>query len=143
MKIIFCTSNKIGAQSIRVITWSDWSHVGIIIGDEVIEAVYPRVKATPLREVIANHTRYCIVDIPCPNDAAAINAALSQIGKLYDLKGMLGLGINRDWQDDRKWWCSELVAWVILQGGLRIFRDGVMHRITPQHLFMLNFVTGE
>ncbi|MFA6903334.1 MAG: YiiX/YebB-like N1pC/P60 family cysteine hydrolase [Gallionellaceae bacterium] len=143
MKIIFCTSNKIGARLIRAVTWSDWSHVGIINGDEVIEAVYPRVKATPLHEVIANHTRYCIVDIPCPDEAAAIKAALSQIGKIYDLKGMLGLGINRDWQDDSKWWCSELVAWAILQGGLRIFRDGVMHRITQQHLFMLNFAAGE
>jgi uncharacterized protein YycO len=139
MKILFCTSDKVVARGIRTVTWSDWSHVGIIDGAEVIEAVWPKVRVAALADVLAAHPRWVVVDVPCPDEAAAIAAARAQIGKPYDAIGMLGLGVNRDWQDDSRWWCSEHVAMVIKAGGLPVFRDGVMHRITPQHLWMLNY----
>ena len=45
MKVLFCTSNKIGAVLIRGVTWSKWSHVAILLGDgTVVEAVYPKVR---------------------------------------------------------------------------------------------------
>ena len=139
MKILFCTSNKIGARGIRLVTWSDWSHVAIIDGDEGIEAVWPMVKITSLAEVLASHTDYCVVDIPCQNEEAALAWARSQVGKPYDLLGMLGLGFHRDWQNDSDWWCSELVTRAAMNGGNKLFRDGLLHRITPQHLWMLNY----
>ena len=138
MKIIFCTSNGISSRIIRGITWSEFSHVAVIDGDEVIEAVYPHVRVTPLADIIARHSRCAIVEIPC-DEKAAILAARSQIGKPYDLKGMIGIGINRDWQDDGQWWCSELVAWAIASGGNKLYRDEFMHRVTPQHLWLPNF----
>jgi uncharacterized protein YycO len=138
VKILFCTSDKIGARIIRGVTWSDFSHVAIIDGDEVIEAVWPRVRVTPLADVLAGHTRCVIVEIPC-DEKAAILAARSQIGKPYDLKGMIGLGFNRDWQDDASWWCSELTAWAIASGGNKLYRDQFMHRVTPQDMWLPNF----
>jgi uncharacterized protein YycO len=138
VKILFCTSNKIGARLIRAVTWSDWSHVCVIDGGEVIEAVYPCVKATPLAEVLASHSSFAIVEIPC-DEAAAIRFLRGQIGKDYDTEGMIGIGIHRNWQEDDAWWCSELVAAAIAAGGVVLFRDGCMHRVTPQDLWMLNF----
>ena len=138
MKILFCTSNKIGARGIRLVTWSSFSHVCIIDGQDVIEAVWPKVKVTPLGEVLNNHIHHAIVDIPS-NDESVLVAARSQIGKKYDLTGMLGLSLHRDWQDDSAWWCSELVAWALQQGGTKLFRDEVMHRVTPQDLWKLNY----
>ena len=138
MKIIFCSSNTIGSKLIRMVTWSKHSHVALVNGDEVIEATYPKVKVTPLNEILSKHTNCVIVDIPC-DDNKAIEAAKSQIGKPYDLKGMLGLAFNHDWQDDGQWWCSELVAWALSQGDAKLFRDEVMHRITPQDLWKLNY----
>lgn len=139
VKILFCTSGKIGARLIRGVTWSFWSHVAIVDGDHVIEAVWPCVRRAPLADVIAAHPDFVVVDIPCPDDAAGIAWARSQIGAPYDLSGMVGLGINRDWQDDSKWWCSELTAAALRVAGRKLFRDDAMHRITPQHLWMLNF----
>lgn len=141
MKVLFCTSSKIGARLIRAVTWSDWSHVAILDGGHVIEAVLPEVRSTPIHRVLAKHTRHTIVEVPVPDEGAALRAARSQIGKPYDLFGMLGLGLHRDWQQDTDWWCSELVAYAIERGGLSVFRDGVLHRINPQHLWMLNFKT--
>jgi hypothetical protein len=140
MRVLFCTSDKIGARAIRGVTWSDWSHVAIIDGDDVIEAVWPEVRCTLLAEVIASHSEHCIIDIPCPDDAAGIAWARAQIGAPYDLIGMLGLGLNRDWQDDTRWWCSEHATGALLAAGRQVFREGMMHRITPQHLWMLNFL---
>lgn len=139
MKVLFCTSNNISSRLIRWVTWSSWSHVAIIDGDEVIEAVWPRVRVAPLADVLNSHTNYTVVNIPCPDEEAAISWALSQVGKPYDLFGMLGLGFNRDWQDDSKWWCSEFVTGGALNGRNQLFRDGLLHRINPQHLWMLNF----
>jgi uncharacterized protein YycO len=139
MRVLFCTSDRVAARWIRGVTWSDWSHVGILDGAEVIEAVCPTVRVAALEDVVAAHTRWSVVDIPCPDEAAAIAAARAQVGKPYDLAGMLGLAFNRDWQEDDRWWCSELVAFVAKAGGLDLYRDGTMHRITPQHLWMLNY----
>lgn len=139
MRVLFCTSDRIASRIIRAVTWSDWSHVAIIDGYQVIEAVWPEVRAAHLSEVLAKHPSYAIVHIPVPDEQAAIAAARSQIGKPYDLVGMLGLGLHRDWQQDTDWWCSELVTFAIQAGGMQLYRDNVMHKVTPQHLWMLNF----
>lgn len=137
VSILFCASSKIGSVLIRAVTWSSFSHVAIVDGDEVIEAVWPKVRVAPLADVIAKHSRYCVVDIPCQDPGAVIAAARSQIGKPYDLTALFGLLMHRDWQEADQWFCSELVAWSFSQGGSPLFRAEVMHRITPQHLWML------
>lgn len=137
MKILLCTSSLVGAAAIRAVTWGKYSHAAIIDGDEVIEAVYPCVRKAKLSDVIQNHTNYLVVDIACTNEGAAIAAARSQIGKPYDWTALFGLLLHRDWQEDDSWFCSELVAWAFQQAGSPLFRPEAMHRITPQHLWML------
>lgn len=137
MRALFCTSQLPGAVLIRGITWSEWSHVALVDGDEAIEATWPAVRVAPLAEVIAAHSAHVIVDLPCCDPAAAIAAARSQAGKPYDLTALFGLLMHRDWQEDDRWFCSELVAWAFAQGGTPLFRPEAMHRITPQHLWML------
>lgn len=137
VKLLFCTSKKIGAAAIRAVTWSKYSHVALVDGDEAIEATWPVVRVAPLAEVIAAHSDHVIVDLPCFSPAEVIQAARSQVGKPYDLTALFGLLMHRDWQEDDRWFCSELVAWAFAQGGSPLFRPDAMHRITPQHLWML------
>ena len=137
MRVLLCTSNLLGAVLIRAVTWSDWSHAALVDGDEAIEATWPAVRVAPLSEVIAAHSLHAIVDLPCRDQAAAIAAARSQTGKPYDLTALFGLLMHRDWQENDRWFCSELVAWAFCQGGSPLFRQEAMHRITPQHLWML------
>lgn len=137
MRVLFCTSDLPGAMLIRAVTWSDWSHVCIVNGDEAIEATWPKVRVTSLYDVLNTHTRHAIEDFPCHDEAAAIDWARSQVGKPYDLTGVLGVGLHRNWQDDAKWWCSEFVLAAAMQGGFRPFKPEALRRVTPQHLWML------
>ena len=137
MRVLLCASDKLGSRIIRAVTWSRWSHAAIIDGDEIIEAVWPRVRVATLAAALASHPRGVVIDIPVADEAAAIAAARSQVGKPYDLLGVIGLGIKRNWQDDDAWWCSELIAWAAKQGGTDLFRPDALRRITPEHLWML------
>lgn len=137
MRVLFCTSKLPGATLIRAVTWSDWSHVALIDGEEAIEATWPAVRVSPLADVLAKHSANCIVDIPCDNPAAVLAALRSQIGKPYDLTALFGLLTHRDWQEPDAWFCSELVAWAFSQGGAPLFRPEALYRVTPQHLWMI------
>lgn len=137
MRVLFCTSKLPGAAIIRAVTWSDWSHVAIIDGEEVIEATWPAVRVVPLADVLAKHSRFAVADIPCQDPAAVIAAARSQIGKPYDLTALFGMLARRDWQEADAWFCSELVAWAFDQAGSPLFRREALYSITPQHLWMV------
>ena len=137
MRVLLCTTDKIGSRIIRAVTWSRWSHAAIIDGAEIMGAVWPRVRVSPLADAMVSHPRWVIIDIPVADEALAIAAARSQVGKPYDLWGVLGLGIKRNWQDDEAWWCSELIPWAAKQAGTDLFRPEALRRITPEHLWML------
>lgn len=47
-------------------------------------------------------------------------AAAGQLYKKYDLKGIVGLGIGRNWEDPSDWWCSELVAYLLKKIGMTL-----------------------
>ena len=137
MKIIFANSNTIGSKIIRWKTKSQWSHVGIVDlkRQVVFEAVWPDgVVQTPLDKVIARSNEWECRELPVEHYGPAIAYMVSQLGKPYDTLGVLGLGFNRNWQDDKKWWCSEYVAMTALQGGNKRF-SGNLHTITPQDVY--------
>lgn len=139
ISLLFSTSRHPMSAVIRACTWSSWSHVAIIDGDEVIEAIAPNgVRRFPVAQCIDHAKRAAIVDLPCRNPSAVIAAADSQLGKPYDYTAIVGLGLRRDWQEDDAWFCSELVAWSFAQAGDSLFRPEVLRRVTPQHLWMLS-----
>lgn len=137
--VVFSTSSLPGAVAIRLVTWSDWSHTAVLdeARQEVIEAVWPRVRIIPAAAFLAGHAKHAVARLQARDPAAVVAATRSQVGKPYDLAGALGLGIRRDWQDPDAWWCSELVAWAFDAGGCPLFRPDAMRRVTPQHLWML------
>lgn len=138
ISLLFSTSGHPMSAVIRLGTWSDWSHVAIIDGDDVIEATAPAgVRRLPVVQAIAHATQAVIVELPCRDPRAVIAAAASQIGKPYDWTAVLGLGLRRNWQEDDAWFCSELVAWAFQRAGEPLFRAEVLRRVTPQHLWML------
>jgi len=139
IKLLFCTNphNPL-SWLIRAGSWSRWSHVAIVDGDSVIEAVALKgVTRTPLAVRTSQDPCWTVTDLACAQPQAVIAAAASQIGKPYDYTGVLGIGLHRDWQADDSWFCSELVAWAFQRAGVPIFRAGASHRVTPQELWML------
>lgn len=138
IQLLYTTTRKPFSALIRTVTWSRWSHVALIDGDQIIESVVNGgVRQYPLRQAIDHTADHCIVELTARNPQAILDAARSQIGKPYDWTAILGLGLHRDWQEDDSWFCSELVAWAAAEVGEHWFRREALRRVTPQHLWML------
>jgi uncharacterized protein YycO len=138
MKLFFCTNDLPVSVAIRVFTWSDWSHVAIIDGNEIIEAVWPKVRVSKLEEAKNKYESWAVAEIKTRNDAEIIKAVRSQVGKPYDIGAIFGFVARRDWEKTDKWFCSELVAWSFSQASEPLFRPGTFSRVTPQHIWMIS-----
>jgi len=142
VSVLFTRRHHPGSVAIRVATWSAWSHVDLVddLGSTpvLIGAIALKgVVEESLEHRLAQASRAALVKFPAVNPAAVIAAARSQLGKPYDLPGIAGLVTrSRDWQEDDSWFCSELVPWAFDRGGSPIFRQDLVGRITPQHLWM-------
>lgn len=138
---ILSRNDKVGSKIIRARTWSRWSHVAMLLDDEVVlESVAAHgVRLRALKALKQDSTDWVIFAIPCPQANLVRNFAKGQLGKPYDILWALGLGINRDWQDDDKWGCSEIFAWPFQQAGYPIFRAEEVHAITPQDIWRIPF----
>lgn len=138
VQLLFTTTRWPASWLIRAGTWSAWSHVALVDGDQVIESVMGHgVRRVSLYSAIRRASRHALVNLPTRNPALIVAAAAAQIGKPYDYTAILGLGLHRDWQEDDAWFCSELVAWAFQQAGEPLFRAECLRRVTPQHLYML------
>lgn len=138
VRLLFSRRHHPGSHLIRIATWSGWSHVDLIDGDQLIGAVAPAgVVVTPLADRLALASTAAVMDIPCPDPRTVLEAARTQIGKPYDWIGVLGIAAHRDWQEPDRWFCSELAAWAFQVTGHPLFRASALFRVTPQHLWML------
>jgi uncharacterized protein YycO len=137
-QIIFSTNNLPLAVGIRFLTWSDWSHAGILTKDNtVIDSTWSLkrngVLERSLDEFLSGTTRHNIRTFPQVPDEV-IEIARGQIGKPYDWTPIFGLPFHRNWQDDDAWFCSELVAWSCVQAGSPLINKESW-RVTPQDLW--------
>lgn len=143
VRVLFTRRHHPGSLAIRAFTWSAWSHVDLLDDStgqpELVGAVAPSgVVVEPLAYRLQKASRAALVEFRVGSAAAVLAAARSQVGKPYDWSGVAGLVTrSRDWQGEEDWFCSELVAWALGQGGLPLFREELVGRITPQHLWML------
>ena len=121
MKLIFVREPSLYGRVITFVDGGPWTHVGIIDGDEVIEAVINvGVRIRRLESLIRDRPIYQIVEITFPDlekETEAIHWARSQKGKPYDTWGVWGIGFGRNWEDDSKWFCSELACETLLKAG--------------------------
>lgn len=136
VKLIFMRSNMIGSKFIRFMTWSDFSHVGMIMPDGmVIEARYPEgVVMRPMSEALKHASEHEIISIPVKNVRATLDFMRCQLGKKYDTSGLFSFVTKRDWQSPDKWFCSELVASALAAGGTQVGRVEAS-RVTPQDIY--------
>lgn len=141
MKILFTRRRAIGSWIIRFVTWSVYSHVDIILDDEtVVGAIAGKgVCKTALSQRLAKASDAVMVTIPVELNADVIAFISEQMGKPYDWFGAIGIGLMQDWQHHDKWSCAEFIYAVMVQGGYVPYDLKYYHRITPQHLLMLNY----
>lgn len=110
----------------RLVTWhlhEPWSHVVILIDDEVYSSEIPFVTMLPLdhRSVDAVRRKAFDIILACTEvEALAIkNWCQSQIGILYDLSSILGWIFNFGWLQSRKRsYCFEFCHKALVEIGL-------------------------
>jgi uncharacterized protein YycO len=65
--------------------------------------------------------------------------ALMQVGKPYDYSAIAGITLNRNWRNESRWFCSELVAAAFEHAGCPILstRPSIgIWRITPRDILL-------
>ena len=139
IKLLFSRSHQLGSYFIRWITWSDWSHVEFVTDDGfVIGAVYPGgVMKYPLATRLAESSAYEYCTVVKGDYQKALDFLTKQIGKPYDVTAIFGILTHRDWEEDDRWFCSEMQTAAIKESN-----DGVCSpvrkvswRVTPQDLY--------
>jgi uncharacterized protein YycO len=115
-------------------TWGDYSHVAIMNSAfRIFEAIFnegvvvnpinatPHTKGTPV-SVFKVDAKY--------DEAAVLDFLHRQVGKKYDIRGLIGFAVAKDYQNPRDWFCSELVMAAFAAGGLNLLQAPV-HKVSP------------
>ena len=133
MRVLIARNNRVGSLLIRAGTFSKWSHAAIYLDDGTVidTTLSTGVRALPFLDWLDHYPVWTVVNLPLPDEAAAELFALAQVGKPYDWTALFGLVLQRNYQEDDSWFCSELVEAALVAGGRKRFRDSVSH-ITPQ-----------
>lgn len=111
-----------------------WSHVDFLIPEtgQLLGALPGG--GMQFRDKIARETRFAICEVPV---AEGWRYAMEQLNSPYDWLGVFCLGLpfpSRNWQDDKYWWCSEIVAASLLHAGCPIVNPEVFG-VTPRDLW--------
>lgn len=133
--LIFARGRSVRSYAIRIRYQSRWSHVAIVIGDMVHEAMHPDgVVKTPLQEF---KDRYGDGNWEIATAYAEPGwqlRASSLLGLEYDFWGAFGIGIGtRKLDNPDALWCSHHVG--IILGTLRPER---LNRLAPEHLWIVS-----
>lgn len=133
IKLFFSDNHLPVSYAIKLLTWSEYSHVGFILNDNVVlDSTFTAggVKIRSFDEIKKHSSRILIREYPRIS-SDSINWAKSQIGKPYDFTAIIGIPFRRNWQEEDRWFCSELVAWACEKAGTPIVNKEKW-RVTPQ-----------
>lgn len=127
----------LGGTIIKLATFSKWSHSAIMFDDDtVIDVTRPTgVRQLTKEQFLAQYPNSDFHYVEVPDENKARKFALEQLNKRYDITAIFGIIFqNRRWQDDNKWFCSELVEAVLAAGGKIRFRT-VVSSILPRETY--------
>lgn len=141
-KALLTRRANLGSGAIRAVTWSAWSHVQVARGGELFGASFPHgVGKETLAQRLELSSHAALVAFNVPDLAAGDDFLRKTQSYPYDWKGAFGLAVHQDWQSRDAFWCSSYFVAYLQACGLSLYREGAIRRITPQHIFMLNFPT--
>lgn len=148
VSVLFTKQRSLGSYIIRLVTWSNYSHVEILLPDMNLKDDFlfsstakDGVGYTRLSERLHKSSKAVIMEIDSDNFnfPLLLKFIESNMWKKYDWLGVIGIGLKRDWQSNNRWFCSEIVASALKYAGVQLFDSGFYGRITPQDLYKLNY----
>jgi uncharacterized protein YycO len=146
MYLLFSDSPGIGPLVIKWFTRSKWSHVDIVLDsdlnnpDAVLIGALAKTGVTKykLKERLAHAKRAKAVKINVTPTMAepALEWLEAQVGKDYDWGAIFfAIGLNRNWQSEENWFCSELGGTFADKCGMPVVDAEVYYRVTPQDIY--------
>lgn len=145
IKLQFLQGTDASSRMIQWFSHGPWSHVDAVLDDGTLLGARADggVAIRPSSYTGADKT--CRADIPCtPEQEAAFYRFLAlQIGKPYDMTGIIGFVADRNWRQDDSWFCRELVTAAEEQCGLFPYPlVSPANKITPTDAYLLSSVFG-
>lgn len=153
VRLVFSNSSLPLSPLIRAVTRlktgqpCQWSHVGLVLTNEenlessaiIIESTLSHggVNLSSLGDFKRRAKTWCLVELVQEVEDFDLMVAIAKtkLGKPYDYTGILGLGVNRDWQEQDSWFCSEDVADTLKTSGLQLTGLHNVHSVFPQTCF--------
>lgn len=120
------------SAGIRLLTWDAHSHSDILLDDGMYIGAIPFPGVCAHRLVEPTEDFYA-VEVTEAQKAAVVQFVRDQVGKSYDFGAIASFLTHRNWAEDDKWFCSELVAAAFHHAGVPLF-NGTESRITPRDL---------
>lgn len=128
----FSTTSGVFSRLIRWVTWSDYSHVDFVLEDGTLLGSDSNGGVKIREHDPSKKSKDFVVDAPY----SVVERAMTQLGKKYDWKGIVGMGLRKRIESKNKWFCSELIAWAFEQEGYPIVSTEKHWRIAPRDLLL-------
>lgn len=136
--VFFCSGDSKVSEIIQRASMARWSHVAIAVDGFVYEALMQGgvIKSTA-SDFARNANPQDSLRIAVPNKIGLVSFLESCVGAGYDWGGLFGYPGRRDWEEPGRWFCSELVAAALIQGGLWSLQQafGEASRVSPKDLW--------
>lgn len=135
MRVIYGRNWLPFSIAIRLVTWSRWSHCGIVseCGQYVYESTFMRgVVLTSISEFKSRYHKTHEGFMPCMSTDDAYAIAKNCIGNKYDRLAVFGILFKTGWNDAAKFLCSEFVAYCS-----QLYRKDRLSRITPEDCYKI------
>jgi len=131
----FSSSQTFTSKAVCFGTRSWCSHVDLELSNGKLIGAVPS-KGVIERDIPRGEDRVEVYRVSGANEGV-YNIMYSQLGKKYDWFGVLGLAINRKWEDDNHWFCSELIAYSFLHSNIPLLNTSFdTWRVTPRDLLL-------
>ena len=125
------------SRLIKFITWGQYSHTAIILGDgRIVEAWQGSNSVRVIPSLSDGHKPGTHIDVykitmGRRQEILFTNFVLAQVGKKYDLWGILGFLWRKDLQRSESWFCSELFAAGCKAADIRLLNNREPSQVSP------------
>jgi hypothetical protein len=133
----FSTSKGLASRLIRFYSWSEFSHVDLVLPDGKLlgARLDGGVQIRPPDYEQFTKVKRLVAAVTPRQGTRIYQLALDQIGKPYQMKSIFGFAFRKDAVSTGTWFCSELVAWLFAKVGHPLVFKPV-NRVSPEDLIV-------